>query len=187
MDLRRTDTRSQLQSVALSLFAEKGYDATSLREIADVLGITKAAVYYHFRSKDEILVSSIEDFLGRLDELLRWGTSSPAGADTRVEVLRRYDALLSGPTALLARLVREGLPAIRDDALRTRISDCYLALFDLLSPPGPHLEGRLRARVALSSLHLGTTSDPEHADESERRAAALAIAEEVLSPRRGAT
>ena len=165
MDQRRTDTRSQLQSVALELFAEKGYDATSLREIAENLGITKAAVYYHFRSKDEILASLIEDFLGQLHKLLRWGNSQAPASDTRVEVLRRYGALLSGPTAL-----------------RARIGDCYLELFDLLSPPGPPVEGRLRARVALSSLHIGTTSDPQHADEPRQRAAALAIAIEVVIP-----
>jgi AcrR family transcriptional regulator len=183
MDQRRTDTRSQLQSVALELFAENGYDATSLREIADRLGITKAAVYYHFRSKDEILASLIDDFLGRLDELLRWGRSQTPGSDTRVEVLRRYSTLLSGPTAQLARFVREGPSATRDPALRTRIGTVYLELFDLLSPPGPPVEGRLRARVALSSLHIGTASDPQHTDERRRQAAAFAIAAEILLPR----
>ena len=48
MDERRTDTREQIRRLALQLFAERGYDGTSLREIADRLGITKAAVYYHF-------------------------------------------------------------------------------------------------------------------------------------------
>jgi AcrR family transcriptional regulator len=186
MDQRRTDTRSQLQSVALQLFAENGYDATSLREIAERLAITKAAVYYHFRSKDEILTSLIEDFLGQLDELLQWGHSQPVGSTTRVEVLRRYGTLLSGPTAQLARFVREGPSAIRDPALRTRIGDCYLELFDLLSPPGPPVEGRLRARVALSSLHIGT-SDPQQSDEPRQRAAALAIATEILLPLSGPT
>ncbi|MCW2555806.1 MAG: hypothetical protein JWR78_5587, partial [Mycobacterium sp.] len=73
MDQRRTDTRTRLQSIALELFAERGYDGTSLREIAERLSITKAAVYYHFRSKDEILTSLIDDFLAQLDELVRWG------------------------------------------------------------------------------------------------------------------
>ena len=187
MDQRRTDTRAQLQSVALQLFAENGYDATSLREIAERLAITKAAVYYHFRSKDEILASLIEDFLGHLDELLRWGSSQPPGSATRVEVLRRYSSLLDGPTAQLARFVREGPSAIRDPALRTRIGDCYRGLFDLLGPPGPSVEGRLRARVALSSLHIGTTGDQPHAGEPRHRAAALAIAVEVLLPRDGST
>ena len=42
---------------ALDLFIEKGYDKTSLREIAEQLGFTKAALYYHFASKDDILMA----------------------------------------------------------------------------------------------------------------------------------
>ena len=96
MDQRRTDTRAQLQSVALELFAQRGYDSTSLREIAGRLGITKAAVYYHFRTKDEILASLIEDFLAQLDDLVRWGKTQPHNAATRIEALRRYSDMLSG-------------------------------------------------------------------------------------------
>ena len=50
---RRGDTRVRIQQVALELFAEQGYERTSLREIAERLGVTKAALYYHFKSKEE--------------------------------------------------------------------------------------------------------------------------------------
>ena len=43
--------------MALDLFTEKGFDGTSLREIAEQLGVTKAALYYHFASKDDILMA----------------------------------------------------------------------------------------------------------------------------------
>ena len=43
--------------MALDLFTEKGYDKTSLREIAEQLGFTKAALYYHFASKEDILMA----------------------------------------------------------------------------------------------------------------------------------
>ena len=182
MDQRRTDTRAQLQSVALALFAERGYDGTSLREIAERLSITKAAVYYHFRSKDEILVSLIEDFLVQLDDLVTWGAAQPRGRTTRDEILRRYSDLLSGQTAELARFVRDGRSAIRDPDLERRIQDRYYELSDILSPPGEPADGRLRARVALSSLHLGTTPDPQDGrDDTARRATALTIATEILA------
>jgi AcrR family transcriptional regulator len=48
---RHHDTRARIQQVALELFAEQGYDKTSLREIAERLDVTKAALYYHFKSK----------------------------------------------------------------------------------------------------------------------------------------
>jgi AcrR family transcriptional regulator len=49
------ETRRRLLDVALDLFAERGYDGTSLQMIADRVGVTKAAVYYHFRTKADIL------------------------------------------------------------------------------------------------------------------------------------
>ena len=50
-------TRERILDVALDLFIEKGFDGTSLREIAEQLGFTKAALYYHFASKDDILMA----------------------------------------------------------------------------------------------------------------------------------
>jgi|SRR5580658_1970513 AcrR family transcriptional regulator len=47
-------TRERILDVALDLFLDKGYDKTSLREIAEQLGFSKAALYYHFASKEDI-------------------------------------------------------------------------------------------------------------------------------------
>jgi AcrR family transcriptional regulator len=64
------DTRERILSVANELFIEQGYEGTSLREIADRLDITKAALYYHFRSKDEILQTLLAPFDTLIDELM---------------------------------------------------------------------------------------------------------------------
>jgi AcrR family transcriptional regulator len=66
----RGDTRGDILAVAQELFADQGYDATSLREIAERLGITKAALYYHFKSKDDILRALIEPMGDVLAELV---------------------------------------------------------------------------------------------------------------------
>jgi len=50
-------TRQRILDVALDLFIDQGYDGTSLRQIADRLGITKAALYYHFGAKEDILMA----------------------------------------------------------------------------------------------------------------------------------
>jgi AcrR family transcriptional regulator len=50
-------TRDRILDIAMDLFIEQGFDKTSLREIADQLGFSKAAIYYHFESKDEILLA----------------------------------------------------------------------------------------------------------------------------------
>jgi AcrR family transcriptional regulator len=50
-------TRDRLLEIAIDLFIEKGFDKTSLREIAEKLGVSKAALYYHFKSKEDILLA----------------------------------------------------------------------------------------------------------------------------------
>jgi AcrR family transcriptional regulator len=71
----RGSTREKILDVALDLFIEQGYDKTSLREIADRLGFTKAALYYHFERKEEILLglhlrlhSLVPDVMDRLGQ-----------------------------------------------------------------------------------------------------------------------
>jgi AcrR family transcriptional regulator len=63
-------TRQQILETAQRLFAELGYDATSLQMIADEMGLTKAAVYYHFRAKNEILQAIMLPGIERLKALL---------------------------------------------------------------------------------------------------------------------
>jgi AcrR family transcriptional regulator len=50
-------TRERILDIALDLFVDKGYEATSLREIAEAMGFSKAALYYHFRSKTDIFLA----------------------------------------------------------------------------------------------------------------------------------
>src|SRR5690348_3160984 len=51
------DTRERILDIAMDLFIEQGYDKTSLRQIADRLGFTQAAIDYHFAAKQDILVA----------------------------------------------------------------------------------------------------------------------------------
>ncbi len=63
-------TRQQILETAQRLFTELGYDATSLQMIADEMGLTKAAVYYHFRAKSDILHAVMQPGIQRLEALL---------------------------------------------------------------------------------------------------------------------
>jgi AcrR family transcriptional regulator len=65
------DTRARILEVASELFIDQGYDGTSLREIADRLGFTKAALYYHFQSKEQILLAVVQPADAMVGELMR--------------------------------------------------------------------------------------------------------------------
>jgi len=64
------DTRERILSVASELFTDQGYEATSLREISARLDITKAALYYHFDSKEAIMRALLEPFDVLIEELM---------------------------------------------------------------------------------------------------------------------
>ncbi len=80
-------TRERILDVALDLFIEKGFDRSSLREIAEQLGFSKAAIYYYFVSKDDILMA----LHLRLHEVLRRAVEQlgqpPAGMDSWAALL----------------------------------------------------------------------------------------------------
>ena len=74
-------TRERILDAALDLFIEKGFDKTSLREIAEQIGVTKAALYYHFASKEDILMAlhqRLHEF--GFDTLAQLGEQEPTSA-----------------------------------------------------------------------------------------------------------
>src|SRR5882757_3763900 len=150
----RTDTRRRIQDVALDLFAEQGYEKTSLREIAERLDVTKAALYYHYKTKEEILTSVAEDLGRPIDELIAWADTQPRTLATRQELLRRYSDALWG-SARLFRLVQENQAAVRDLTVGRTIKLRTAALFDLLKEPDAPMPAQVRAITALSAMHAG--------------------------------
>lgn len=183
-DERRTDTREQIRDVALELFAEQGYEKTSLREIAERLGVTKAAVYYHYRTKEEILENLFSDLFGGIDEIVEWGSAQPPGPETRRGVLERYSALLSGPEGRFDRTVRflqEGQNSIKELPVGAQMKSKFHALSELLADPDAPVAEQLRRRLALMALHLGAfAADQLGGDAVQRREAALEVARELV-------
>lgn len=72
-------TRMRALAVARELFAENGYAGTSIADIADRLGVTKAAVYYHFRAKSDLLQELVAPVLEQLQAVLSGPASDSRG------------------------------------------------------------------------------------------------------------
>ena len=58
-----SETRQRIQDVARDLFARQGVQRTSLQDIADKLGITKPALYYHFSSREDLVRSIVQPLI----------------------------------------------------------------------------------------------------------------------------
>ncbi len=177
---RKSGTRERIQKTALDLFVSRGYEKTSLREIAEELGVTKAALYYHFKTKEDIL-SALSDELGRpVDDLIAWGRQQPATMETKQELLRRYSEALRD-AAPIYHILQENQATLRElsvgATLRQRITD-FAGL--LHAGDGP-LETRVRYSSAMLTVHFGAlTMDMLPGDREEKRATILRIALEIL-------
>ena len=180
----RADTRERIQSVALELFAEQGYDKTSLREIAERLDVTKAALYYHFKSKEDIVTSLVEDYFGQIDELVSWGRTQPRTPGTRAEVVRRYYAIVAGAGEVF-RMLQHNQASVNSLAHAKNRSELFRermdALVSLLTEPDPPLASQLRAAVALASVSFGCMFYADRADDpAQLQATVLDIAFELI-------
>jgi AcrR family transcriptional regulator len=180
----RTDTRSRVQKVALELFAEQGYEKTSLREIAERLGVTKAALYYHFKSKEDIVHSFTDDYFTDIDALLDWAKDQPRNDETRREILDRYVGIVLGGSKVFRFLEQnrasvQAMQAGKDRFVRFR--GRLDALVDLLAGPGAPLRDQVRASAAV--LAVGATCHVylQQVDDPDKlRAIVLEIATDLI-------
>ncbi|KRB38706.1 TetR/AcrR family transcriptional regulator [Microbacterium sp. Root180] len=62
--------RAQVLAIAVALFIEQGYDATSVADVAARLGLTKSALYHHFDSKEQLLALALDEALSGLEGVL---------------------------------------------------------------------------------------------------------------------
>jgi AcrR family transcriptional regulator len=181
----RTDTRSRVQQVALELFAEQGYEKTSLREIAERLGVTKAALYYHFKSKEDIVHSITDDHNARIDELIDWARAQPAGEQTRRDILDRYVRIVFDGAEVF-RLMEQNRAAMQameqgKGERLARFRGRLDALVELLAGADAPLRERVRASAALISASATCMIlwDREE-DPAELRTIAVEIATELV-------
>jgi AcrR family transcriptional regulator len=179
---RDRDTRTKIQRVGLRLFTEHGYEATSLREIAEELGVTKAALYYHFKSKDEIIKSLADDRLARVGELIAWAQTQPPGIETRQEVVRRYaDLLHEFDHKALMQFFERNQSSMAQHPAGSQMREQLFRLLDLLNEPDTPLTVQIRRSMAIFAMHAGVFAirNPD-IDEDERSAAALQVALELV-------
>ncbi len=185
---RRRDgasTRQQAIRVALQLFTEQGYEATSLRQIADALGINKASLYYHFPSKEAILHAAFEQRGSEAAALLAWFEQQPrTPALLRETVLRWVDAFseekLQGIRFLRGNpFIGRVLPEPEGDRIGDPLQRLGGLLEGLLPDPGP--TNAVLVRMALLSINAAVEAGiGTGASDAEIIGAAHAAADAVL-------
>lgn len=87
--ITRTAAQTRVLDAALRLIAERGVSGTSLQMIADAMGVTKAAVYRQFKTKEEIVIAITEREMGRLEDALEAAEAEGQGPRAREVLLDR--------------------------------------------------------------------------------------------------
>ncbi|MYX09200.1 TetR family transcriptional regulator [Streptomyces sp. SID8375] len=179
----RGQTREQIAQTALRLFAERGFGATSLQDIANEMGFTKPALYYYFRSKDDLLEALAAPALDRLECL--------------AEVIGRHSATPAARRGLLAELLDLYLEhrgvmtvfigdraALAHPAIAVRSKQANTQFHEWLAGPGAAFAARTRAVAAIAAIRSCVVAFPDTPDD-ELRAPVLDAARAALGIRPG--
>ena len=148
----RGETRQRILDAALRHFAEHGYAGTSIRDLADELGVTKAAVHYHFAAKEQIVLALLEPMLAQFEAVVEREASAPAGPRRLLLGLR--DVLeASGP--LLSVLASDPSVAKPGADLHAELQVLGARTAEVLAGPGADKGRLLQAHCALGAFFAG--------------------------------
>lgn len=178
-----SDTRSAIREVALELFAQHGYEKTSLREIAERLGMTKAALYYHYPSKQALLLSIIEPLIAEWKTVADKASTLPHGKANVRLVLRECLDVLLGYRPIAAMFTRDGAAVLQAiGPLYEDLLEIMRRLHAWLAGPSPATADRIRAVAATEVLGaaLGWSPDMAGVSDDELREVLLDAALAVL-------
>jgi len=152
--------RREIFQAAVSLFLDKGFNETSMREIAEAAGVGKSTLYDYFPSKDDILLSVFIEELESLTDKARQITSLPIGADEKLrQVIAAYLDYLSSNEEIYVKLSMEVQRLTQNSLERIQImrheyQDIVRAIIDDGIREGHFrkIDSLLAARVILSAL-----------------------------------
>jgi len=82
--MKKTTKDKVIQS-AIKLFAKKGFDATSMREIAERAGVTKPMIYYHYRNKEDLYFSLLDEYLSKFIQKVDGVFSLPISPQEKIQ------------------------------------------------------------------------------------------------------
>ncbi|HXE30278.1 MAG TPA: TetR/AcrR family transcriptional regulator [Terriglobales bacterium] len=132
-----SDSRRDILRTAARLFQERGYDATSMQDIASALNFSKAALYHHFESKEEILVQIMTYGMDIFEERVLAVVKEIADPEERLRacIARHIGLVLSGSDREITVILHENrtLPPEAGRAINARKKHYVLYLGDLIA------------------------------------------------------
>ena len=161
-------TRRRMLDTAMQLFGRYSFAGTSLQMIADELDLTKAAIYYHFRTREQLLIALMEPILTEIGGVVEVAERR-RGARARAEaMLRGYADIVARNRALAAVTTFDpcARAVLRNHPEWSAIIDRQLSL---LAGTKDHIAGNITAAVLMTGLAGGASTAPPDLDDGTLR------------------
>jgi AcrR family transcriptional regulator len=174
--------RERVLQAAVALFAEHGVHGTSLQMIADRVGVSKAAVYYQFHSKEDIALEVLRPSIEDIARFIRIAEALPDAQQQRA-------VAVSGLVEMVVRHRQLAVMCYGDPAIdQLVVGEPYFKsvadrLRELLEGPNPNAVDRITFSVFFSGVGKAA-ADPELADidDADLRRALLDLSGRILAP-----
>jgi len=143
--------QARIVAASLELFAQRGVGGTSLQMIADAIGVTKAALFYQYRTKDDIVLAAAEDELSRLEAVLDRAETAPSGPRQRQVLLRGIVDLAVDRRRTVSVILSDPV-VLRFFADHERYERVVNRLTDLLMGPGTGPHRHLQTAMFMAAI-----------------------------------
>ncbi|MCP1469347.1 AcrR family transcriptional regulator [Sphingobium sp. OAS761] len=158
---KRRETLARITEAGITLFLEKGYDATTLDDIAARAGISRRNFFYYFKSKDEILLS-LQSGMGEMivDALRQQPVDQPPLEAVRDAVLKVCAIFPTDEMIAIDQLMRTNpvVQARKQASMVEHEATLYAALREKWPAPDQAIRLRMVAMMAMGAIRLATDS-----------------------------
>ena len=170
--------RETILGAATELFSDKGFAGTSMADLADKLGLSKAAIYHYFESKESIFQTLLQSSQEDLEELVNRHKKYPSGYLEARQILQEFAEFMYSHRNVVRLSLSEMHAEVK--AQGPRGHQHFQRLQELLAGKKPTAERKMRARIAMGIIFLGIVPPP-HEELSEVENLNLNLLVEIAS------
>ncbi len=130
--MTRRDLGAEILVQATPLFIAHGYHGLSMRQIAEAVGVTKAALYYHFQDKEALFLAVLGAHLEKVEEVIRQVQAEGQSSRQRIRLLVRRLLMLPAERRAVIRLASQEIAQVSPAAQRAFWETYHERFIDLI-------------------------------------------------------
>lgn len=153
-------------ATAAEIFSTKGFAGTSMSDLAQTLGLSKAGIYHHFESKESIFQTLLQSTFEDLEDLVAEYKEIPTTQAERLAILQKFAEFMIPHRNVVRLALSEMQAEVKAQGEQSKVS--MFRLQELLAGKKPSAETKLRVKISLGIIFMGIVPPPhEKLDEQE--------------------